>query len=96
MAGYTEGADLYARVSKFVINKPADWEQKKEEYKTEYGVDDNGQFISFKAGYIYQISGIAIPDKAWGITPGGGTNVSVIATVNVLPWTIVEGTVDWN
>lgn len=96
MAGYTEGADLYARVSKFVINKPADWEQKKEEYKTEYGVDDNGQFISFKAGYIYQISGIAIPDKAWGITPGGGTNVGVIATVNVLPWTIVEGTVDWN
>lgn len=95
MAGYTSGADLYARVSKFKINKPTDWEQKKEEYKTKYGVDDNGVFTSFKAGNIYQISGIAIPDKAWGTTPGGGTDVSVIATVNVLPWTIVEGTVEW-
>lgn len=95
MAGYTPGADLYARVSKFKINKPTDWEQKKEEYKTKYGVDDNGVFTSFKAGNIYQISGIAIPDKAWGTTPGGGTDVSVIATVNVLPWTIVEGTVEW-
>lgn len=95
MAGYTEGADLYARVSKFKINKPADWDQKKEEYKTKYGVDDNGQFISFKAGNIYQISKIAIPDKAWGTTPGGGTDVSVTATVNVLPWTVVEGTVEW-
>lgn len=95
MAGYTSGADLYARVSKFKINKPADWDQKKEEYKTKYGVDDNGQFISFKAGNIYQISDIAIPDKAWGTTPGGGTDVSVTATVNVLPWTVVEGTVEW-
>lgn len=95
MAGYTEGADLYARVSKFKINKPADWDQKKKEYKTKYGVDDNGQFISFKAGNIYQISKIAIPDKAWGTTPGGGTDVSVTATVNVLPWTVVEGTVEW-
>ncbi|WP_286031333.1 hypothetical protein [Phocaeicola coprophilus] len=95
MAGYTSGADLYARVSTFKINKPADWDQKKEEYKTKYGVDDNGQFISFKAGNIYQISDIAIPDKAWGTTPGGGTDVSVTATVNVLPWTVVEGTVEW-
>lgn len=95
MAGYTPGANLYARVSNFVINKPTDWEQKKEEYKTKYGVDDNGVFTSFKDGNIYQISDIAIPDKAWGTTPGGGTNVSVIATVNVLPWTIVEGTVAW-
>lgn len=95
MAGYTSGADLYARVSTFKINKPTDWDQKKEEYKTKYGVDDNGQFISFKAGNIYQISDIAIPDKAWGTTPGGGTDVSVTATVNVLPWTVVEGTVEW-
>lgn len=95
MAGYTPGANLYARVSNFVINKPTDWEQKKEEYKTKYGVDDNGVFTSFKDGNIYQISDIAIPDKAWGTTPGGGTDVSVIATVNVLPWTIVEGTVAW-
>lgn len=95
MAGYTSGADLYARVSTFKINKPADWDQKKEEYKTKYGVNDNGQFISFKAGNIYQISDIAIPDKAWGTTPGGGTDVSVTATVNVLPWTVVEGTVEW-
>lgn len=96
MAGYTPGANLYARVSKFIINKPTDWDTKKEEYKTKYGVDDNGVFTSFKDGNIYQISDIAIPDKAWGTTPGGGTDVSVIATVNVLPWTIVEGTVDWN
>ena len=95
MMGYTPGQDLYARVSKFIINKPSDWEEKKAEYKAKYGVDDNGYFTSFKAGNIYQISGIAIPDGAWGPTPEGGTDVNVAATVTVLPWTVVEGTVEW-
>lgn len=95
MIGYEQGDELYARVSKFVINKPDDWSTNKQTYKDKYGVDDNGVFTSFKAGNIYQISGIAIPDGAWGPTPGGGTDVNVIATVNVKPWTVVEGTVEW-
>lgn len=95
MIGYTPGNELYARVSKFVINKPDDWSTNKKTYMDKYGVDENGVFTSFKAGNIYKISNIAIPDKAWGPTPGGGTDVSVTATVNVMPWTVVEGSVEW-
>lgn len=94
MAGYKSGADLYARVNKFKISNLETVKQE-EGYKDKYGINEEGYFTSFKAGNIYQISNIAIPDKAWGTTPGGGTDVSVTATVNVLPWTVVEGTVEW-
>ena len=96
MPDYTSGSDIYATVSNYKINKPADWEAKKDEYMSKYGVDDNGYFTSFKDGYIYKISNIAIPDKAWGTTPAGGSNVEVDAIVTVLAWNVVEGTVDWN
>ena len=94
MAGYQSGADLYARVNKFKISNLETVKQE-EGYQNKYGINEEGYFTSFKAGNIYQISKIAIPDKAWGTTPGGGTDVSVTATVNVLPWTVVEGTVEW-
>lgn len=96
MPDYTSGSDIYATVSNYKINKPADWEAKKNEYMSKYGVDESGYFTSFKDGCIYKISDIAIPDKAWGTTPAGGSDVTVEAIVNVLAWNVVEGTVDWN
>lgn len=98
MPDYTSGSDIYATVSRYKmdITQWSDWDDSKEEYKTKYGLDDNGYFTSFKDGYIYKISNIAIPDKAWGTTPAGGSNVTVEAIVKVLDWNVVEGTVDWN
>ena len=96
MPDYTSGSDIYATVSNYKINKPADWEAKKNEYMSKYGVNESGYFTSFKDGCIYKISDIAIPDKAWGTTPAGGSDVTVEAIVNVLAWNVVEGTVDWN
>ncbi len=64
--------------------------------REKYGVADDGETISvFKKGNIYQITDIAIPDKAWNPTPTPPTAYTVVATVKVLPWTIVEGTVEW-
>lgn len=98
MPDYTSGDDIYATVSKYKMNVSglSDWTTNKAAYMSKYGVDENGYFTSFKDGCIYKISDIAIPDKAWGTTPAGGSNVTVEAIVNVLAWNVVEGTVDWN
>lgn len=98
MPDYKNGNDIYAMVAKYKmdVTKWSDWTTNKEEYKAKYGLDNNGYFTSFKDGYIYKISNIAIPDKAWGTTPGGGSDVTVEAVVKVLDWNVVEGTVDWN
>lgn len=98
MPDYTSGDDIYATVSKYKMNVSglSDWATNKAAYMSKYGVDESGYFTSFKDGCIYKISDIAIPDKAWGTTPAGGSNVTVEAIVNVLAWNVVEGTVDWN
>ena len=98
MPDYTSGDDIYATVSKYKMNVSglSDWTTNKAAYISKYGVDENGYFTSFKDGCIYKISDIAIPDKAWGTTPAGGSNVEVDAIVTVLAWNVVEGTVDWN
>lgn len=98
MPDYKKGNDIYAMVAKYKmdVTQWSDWTTNKEEYKAKYGLDDSGYFTSFKDGYIYKISKIAIPDKAWGTTPGGGSDVTVEAVVKVLDWNVVEGTVDWN
>ncbi|WP_303916651.1 hypothetical protein [Bacteroides mediterraneensis] len=96
MPDYTSGSDIYATVSNYKINKPTDWDTRKNEYMSKYGVNESGYFTSFKDGCIYKISDIAIPDKAWGTTPAGGSDVTVEAIVKVLAWNVVEGTVEWN
>lgn len=98
MPDYTSGDDIYATVSKYKMDVSglSDWTTNKAAYMSKYGVDDKGYFTSFKDGCIYKISDIAIPDKAWGTTPAGGSDVKVEAIVKVLAWNVVEGTVDWD
>lgn len=92
ITGWQEGNYLYASVAKYVTSTSIE-----EADREKYGVAADGKTIeTFKAGNIYQISNISIPDDAWGPTPEGSTPVKVVATVKVLPWNIVDGTVDWN
>ena len=94
--GWEGSADdcLYAAVGKFVTS-----EEIEEADRAKYGVGADGKTIeTFKAGNIYKITDIAIPDVAWQpepYDPGQQTKYTVVATVKVLPWTIVEGTVEW-
>ena len=94
--GWNGGEDdcLYAAVGKFVTS-----EKIEEEDRAKYGVGPDGETIeTFKAGNIYKITDIAIPDVAWQpapYDPGQQTKYTVVATVKVLPWTIVEGSVEW-
>lgn len=86
---------LYAVVSTYKLATPLTGEESAA-LREKYGVADDGETISvFKKGNIYQITDIAIPDKAWNPTPTPPTAYTVVATVKVLPWTIVEGTVEW-
>lgn len=60
------------------------------------GVSEDGTIKTFKAGYIYNITGLDVDDEDLGYTPGGGRNATLVATVEILPWTLVNGTVEWN
>ena len=67
-----------------------------ESYETAFGVNGEGNITKFPAGHIYQVKSREIPDEAIGSGWQGGEDIHVIAVVSVSPWTIAEGTVEWN
>lgn len=77
----------YARVKKYKVSGT---------HEGIDGIDSNGYITDFKAGYIYNITDLMIEDKDLGPTPGGGDDITLTATVTVSPWTLVNGTVEWN
>lgn len=79
----------YATVKDYVLSNASD------ELAKELGAVD-GKIVSFKPGYVYRFTKLAVPDKAIGGGIDGGKDVNVIAEVEVLPWKLVDGTVTWN
>lgn len=67
-----------------------------EGYATAFGAGEDGIITKFPAGYIYQVKSLEIPDEAIGSGWQGGEDIHVIATVDVSPWNIAQGTVEWN
>lgn len=59
------------------------------------GIAADGTIEEFVAGYIYNITDLEMKDGDLGPTPEGGKDIMLTATVNVLPWTLVNGTVVW-
>ena len=54
----------------------------------------NYQVINFPAGYIYQIQTLSVPDEA--VHPDvTGEGVNLVATITLIDWEIVAGSVDW-
>lgn len=77
---------IYAKVGKFVTES---------EDSDAAGIK-NGVINTFKPGYIYRITSIAIPDYVWGTNPEeGGSEITLTATVVVEPWNIVDGSASW-
>lgn len=60
-----------------------------------YKLTNEQEITEFKAGYIYNITGLTIDDEDLGLTPEGGKDITLTATVTVTPWTLINGTVDW-
>lgn len=58
------------------------------------GIDNSGYITDFKAGYIYNITGLTLEDGDLGPTPDG-QGVTLVATVTVVPWTLLNATVEW-
>ena len=84
--GWDETSPIYAKVSKFTTDA---------EDNDAAGIKD-GVINTFKAGYIYRITSIAIPDYVWGTDPEeGGSEVTLTATVEVQPWNLVDGEASW-
>lgn len=75
----------YARVAKYKLEG---------EKGNLEGIDENGYITDFKAGYIYNITGLILEDGDLGPTPDG-EGVTLTATVTVEPWTLVNATVEW-
>lgn len=85
--GVTSATDKrYARVSKYVISG---------DKGSLEGIAEDGTITDFKAGYIYNITGLELEDGDLGTTPDGGKDVQLVATVTVEPWTLVNATVEW-
>ena len=83
----------YARVARYKL----DVTKMTSEQKQALGANDEGYITEFKAGYVYRIKDIVVPDEAWGPTPAGGEDVNVLVVeVTVNPWKLVSGTVEWN
>ncbi|WP_308762317.1 hypothetical protein [uncultured Bacteroides sp.] len=61
---------------------------------TELDEGTNYQVINFPAGYIYQIQTLSVPDEA--VHPDlTGAGVNLVATITLIDWKIVAGSVDW-
>lgn len=85
--GVTSATDKrYARVSKYVVSG---------DKGSLEGIAEDGTITDFKAGYIYNITGLELEDGDLGTTPDGGKDVQLTATVTVEPWTLVNATVEW-
>lgn len=52
--------------------------------------------IVFEPGNIYRITDVAVADEYTGTTPEGPVNVTLEATVEILPWNIVDTEIGWN
>lgn len=53
------------------------------------------EITKFPAGYIYRVSSLEVKDSNIGITIDGKP-VNVTATVSIVEWKLVEGSIDWN
>lgn len=85
----------YASVSKYKIDLSS--ENKNAEWIEELELDENGYLKNgFKAGYVYRFKDLNIYDTAIGPTVDGGQDVVVEAVIEVEPWKLVSGTVEWN
>ena len=81
----------YASVAKYLLDTS---KNDKVTLGEEAGVKD-GEIVAFKAGYIYNITSLTFDDDDLGFTPDGKKG-TLTATVTVTPWTLVNGTVEWN
>jgi hypothetical protein len=81
------GNERYARVATYIIEGASEGLE---------GIAEDGKTIEeFVAGYIYDITKLTMEDEDLGPTPEGGEDITLTATVTVTPWTLVNGTVDW-
>lgn len=84
----------YATVKTYKLSST---EELTEQQLAEMGATKENPIIKkFAAGYVYKFTGLEVADKNIGTTIEGGEDASLVATIKVIPWTITEGTVEWN
>lgn len=57
---------------------------------------DKSPITEFVKGTIYRITDVAVADEYTSTTPEGPVDVTLTATVTVLPWNIVDTEIGWN
>ena len=84
----------YATVKTYKLSST---EELTEQQLEEMGATKTDPVIKkFAAGYVYKFTGLEVADENIGTTIEGGEDASLVATIKVIPWTITEGTVEWN
>lgn len=95
VVGYEDGVG-YATVKSYKIQNveqlsPA--ERKALGISEESGTATLSKFVE---GYVYKFTKLNVADENIGEGIDGAEDVSLTATVTIVPWTIAEGTVEWN
>lgn len=90
------GTHGYAIVDKYKITNVSNFTREEIE---KFGItyvqgQDEYEITKFPAGYIYTVTSLEVPDEAIKSTINGN-GVNITATINVTPWTVVNGTVEW-
>lgn len=60
-----------------------------------YNSTDHSEITEFAKGTIYRITDVAVADEYTSTTPEGPVDVTLTATVEILPWSIVDTEIGW-
>lgn len=95
VVGYETGKG-YATVKSYKIEKV---ENLSSEERKALGISEQSgtaTLSKFVEGYVYKFTKLNVADENIGEGIDGAEDVSLTATVTIVPWTIAEGTVEWN
>lgn len=95
VVGFEDGVG-YATVKSYKIENV---QNLSEEQRTALGISETtgtATLTKFVEGYVYKFKSLNVADENIGEGIEGGEDVSLTATVDIVPWTIAEGTVQWN
>ena len=95
VVGFEDGVG-YATVKSYKIENVQNLSA---EQRTALGISETtgtATLTKFVEGYVYKFKRLNVADENIGEGIDGAEDVSLTATVEIIPWTIVEGIVDWN
>lgn len=95
VVGFEDGVG-YATVKNYKIENVQSLTKEQRETLGISETTGTATLTKFVEGYVYKFTNLNVADENIGEGIDGAKDVSLTATVKIVPWTIAEGTVEWN